>query len=228
MLSDELFAGLNRAVSTFSVSRAVYMSASYPGVFPPLMLAPAGQSGPNGARRGVTVYDGGAGDNLGLATLLRLLEREARHQPLESRFPDGCLVIGMDATPRPGQEPEKPISAAAALLANNRRHMLNRVGVSPGDQDRVMFGEFVVGEGPSRCRFWHVALRQLSEDDPFAVRIVRTATNLGLDAEERERLQVAAARLVQRGRQAAQTVGEETGQIELARPVLPIEQRLLK
>jgi hypothetical protein len=73
-----------------------------------------------------------------------------------------------------------------------------------------------------------VALRQLSEDDPFEARIVRTPTNLGLDADERERLRVAAARLVQRGRQAAQTVGEATGQIELARPALPIEQRLLK
>ncbi len=228
VFSEEVFANLNRAAAVFPVSRAVYMSASYPGVFPPLMLASAGEPTANGAGRGVTAYDGGTGDNLGLAALLRLLERETTHQPLEANFPDGCLVIGVDATPRARQEPEKPISAAAALLANNRRHMLDRVGIAPGDQDRVMFGEFLVGQGPSRCRFWHVALRQLSEDDPLEARTVRTPTNLGLDREERERLWVAAARLIQRGRQAAQTVGRATGQLESTQQALPIEQRLLR
>lgn len=228
VLSAEIFAGLNQPPSTFPVSRAVYMSASYPGVFPPLMLTPAGAAGRDGVGRGVTAYDGGTGDNLGIATLLRVLERETTHQPLEVNFPDGCLVIAVDATPRAKKEPQEPISAAAALLANNRRHMLDRAGIAPADQDRIMFGEFAVGHGPSRCRFWHVALRQLSDNDPFEAQAARTPTNLGLDREERDRLRVAAGRLIERGRQAARAVGQATGQLEPAQQALPIEQRLLK
>jgi hypothetical protein len=134
----------------------------------------------------------------------------------------------VDATPRAKTEPEKPISAAAALLANNRRHILDRAGIAPADQDRVMFSEFAVGHGPGRCRFWHLALRQLSEEDPLEAQAVRTPTNLGLDREEQERLRIAAARLVARGRQAAQTVGQSTGQLGTGQQVLPIEQRLLQ
>jgi predicted acylesterase/phospholipase RssA len=228
VLSDEVFAALNRTPAAFPISRAVYMSASYPGLFTPLMLTPSDDSANGTMGRGLTAYDGGTGDNLGISTLLRVLEREASHEPLEATFPDGCLVIAVDATPRARSEPEKPISAAAALLANNRRHILDRAGIAPADQDRVMFSEFAVGHGPGRCRFWHLALRQLSEEDPLEAQAVRTPTNLGLDREEQERLRIAAARLVARGRQAAQTVGQSTGQLGTGQQVLPIEQRLLQ
>ena len=228
VLSDEIFAALDRAPATFPISRAVYMSASYPGLFPPLMLAAAGEADANGAGRGVTASDGGTGDNLGIATLLRVLERDTTHEPLEAHFPDGCLLIAVDATPRAEREPEKPISAAAALLANNRRHILDRAGMPPVDQDRVMFSEFVVGHGPSRCRFWHIALRQLPDDDPFGAQAARTPTNLGLEQEDRDRLRVAAARLVARGRHAARTVGQATGQFDPSNQALPIEQRMLR
>lgn len=228
VISDEAFAGLNRSLSSFPVSRAVYISASYPGLFTPVMLMPADDGKADGASRGVTAYDGGAGDNLGIATLLRLLERDATHEPLEAHFPDGCLVIAVDATPRSRRDNDRPISAAAALLANNRRHILDRAGISPADQDRIMFGEFPVGHGSSRCRLWHIALRQLSEDDGFGAQVARTPTNLGLDREDQDRLLVAAARLVERGRQVARTVERSTGTIEPTDRVLPIEQRMLR
>jgi predicted acylesterase/phospholipase RssA len=228
VLSDEVFAALNRAPAAFPVSRAVYMSASYPGLFPPLMLAPAGEAGGNGVGPGLTAYDGGTGDNLGIATLLRVLERETVHQPLEAHFPDGCLVIAVDATPRSRRDNDQPLSAAAALLANNRRHLLDRAGIPPADQDRIMFGEFPVGHGSSRCRLWHIALRQLSEDDGFGAQVARTPTNLGLDREDQDRLLVAAARLVERGRQVARTVEQSTGTIEPTNRALPIEQRMLR
>ena len=180
VISDEAVAGLNRSLSSFPVSRTVYISASYPGLFTPLMLMPAGDGEADGASRGGTAYDGGAGDNLGIATLLRLLERDTTHEPLEAHFPDGCLVIAVDATPRSRRDNEQPLSAAAALLANNRRHILDRAGIPPADQDRIMFGEFPVGHGSSRCRLWHIALRQLSDDDGFGAQVARTPTNLGL------------------------------------------------
>ena len=228
VLSDDLFAALRQVPASFPISRAVYMSASYPGLFPPLMLPPGEEMAVSGNGQGLTAYDGGTGDNLGVATLLRVLERAAAHQPLETNFPDGCLVIAVDATPRTKRIPTEPISAAAALLANNRRHILDRAGLAPSDQDRIMFSEFAVGQGAGRCRFWHIALRQLSDDDPAEAQIARIPTNLGLDPNERDWLRVAASRLVERGRQAARTVGGATGRVDAMPHALPIEQRLLR
>ena len=62
-----------------------------------------------------------------------------------------------------------------------------------------MFGTFMVGRNGSgsACRFWHLSLRQLSDDDPLGARVTRIKTNLGLDQSDQEALIQAADQLVQ-------------------------------
>lgn len=66
-----------------------------------------------------------------------------------------------------------------------------------------MFGTFRVGLNGNggTCRFWHIALRQLTDSDPLGDRVTHIKTNLGLSAEDQGALVTAAAQLVARGRE---------------------------
>jgi predicted acylesterase/phospholipase RssA len=202
VISDESFAALNRPLASFAIARAVYMSAAYPGLFEPVVLAKWGEGDSPPGRPSVVAYDGGPVDNLGVKTLLNVLNEAAAHEPLERQFPNGCLVISVDATPRLARGDVEPLSAAAVLLKSNRRQVLEQVGIAARDQDRAMFGSFTVGQESrsSRCSFWHLALRQLPDSDPLGASVTRIKTNLGIEKEDQDALVIAAGKLIERGR----------------------------
>ena len=201
VISDERFAALGRSLAPFSIARAVYMSAAYPGVLEPLAL-PYGQA--EGAPSGqppLLAYDGGAADNLGIRTLMQVVNDALSEQSVADRFPRGCLVVSIDATGRQLNEQRTPLSAAAALLRGHRRNVLELAGIPVSLQDASMFGTFQVGMNGNggTCRFWHIALRQLPDSDPLGDRVTHIKTNLGLSAEDQAALVTAAARLVAKG-----------------------------
>ncbi|MBS0169615.1 MAG: patatin-like phospholipase family protein [Nitrospira sp.] len=203
VIAEERFAPLGIALPPFSMARAVYMSAAYPGVLEPLRLTD-GDAGTSGASSDpVLAYDGGAADNLGIRTLMQVVEGALINRPMTDLFPQGCLVISIDATGRQKNETHTPLSAAAALLRGHRRNVLELVGIPASRQDVAQFGTFRVGEdgGGGSCRFWHVALRQLPDSDPLGERVTHIKTNLGLSADDQAALIAAAGRLVAKGRE---------------------------
>lgn len=204
VISDENFSGLHLSLASFSLARAVYMSAAYPGLFEPIALHDGDSKTAGPHRPSVLAYDGGPVDNLGVRTLITMLNDALVTESRERLFPKGCLVISVDATPRRTKSDE-PLSAAAVLLKSNRRDMLELAGIPARDQDIVMFSTFPVGRGENGglCRFWHIALRQLPDDDPLGARVTRIPTNLGLDRADQDALISAAVRLVERGRAEA-------------------------
>jgi predicted acylesterase/phospholipase RssA len=193
VISDEGFAPLSLPLSSFSVSRAVYMSAAYPGVFDPVALASSG----SGSHPAVLAYDGGPADNLGIKTLVNLLVKADQRASLVTQFPKGCLIIAVDATPRIASETDQPLSASTVLLKSHRREVLERVGIIEEQQDRAMIGTFTVNGSQSACTFWHLALRQLPEDDPLGVKVTRIKTNLGLEQADQDALIRAARQLIE-------------------------------
>ncbi|MCC6964748.1 MAG: patatin-like phospholipase family protein [Nitrospira sp.] len=216
VIAEERFASLGIPLGPFSIARAVYMSAAYPGVLEPLTLTD-GRTGTNGTSADpVLAYDGGAADNLGIRTLIHVVEETLSEHPMADRFPQGCLVISIDATSRPRNEAKTPLSAAAALLRGHRRNVLELAGISAAQQDRAMFGTFRVGQNGSGgiCQFWHVALRQLPDSDPLGEHVTHITTNLGLSAEDQAALMTAAARLVAKGREEMNGTGSWAGFLE--------------
>lgn len=202
VISDERFAELGLPLAPFSIARAVYMSAAYPGVLEPLVL-PYGEAGADWTDRPpLLAYDGGAADNLGIRTLMRVLDDTLSQRSMQDLFPRGCLVISVDATGRQRNEARTPLSAAAALLRGHRRNVLELAGIPVSQQDVAMFGSFRIGRDGTggSCRFWHLALRQLPDGDPLGARVTHITTNLGLSADDQASLVEAAARLVARGR----------------------------
>ena len=202
IISNERFAALGQPLAPFSIARAVYMSAAYPGVLEPLAI-PYGQAeGRPSGQPPLLAYDGGAADNLGIRTLMQVVNDALSEQSMADRFPRGCLVVSIDATGRQLNEQRKPLSAAAALLRGHRRNVLELAGIPVSQQDASMFGTFQVGLNGKggTCRFWHIALRQLPDSDALGDRVTHIKTNLGLSAEDQAALVTAAARLVAKGR----------------------------
>jgi predicted acylesterase/phospholipase RssA len=201
VISDESFAELEPSLASFNVARAVYMSAAYPGVFEPVALRKKSDAPGSSARPAVLAYDGGPVDNLGVKTLLNLLNKTAEQDSLAALYPQGCLIIAVDATPRIGVENSEALPAATVLLKSNRREVLERMGIPADRQDRAMFGTFNVGRNGTSgtCESWHLSLRQLSDKDPLGARVTRIKTSLRLDQADRELLVQAAQRLMEKG-----------------------------
>ena len=203
VIAEERFAPLGIPLAPFSIARAVYMSAAYPGVLEPLKLTHGGTATNGASADPIIAYDGGAADNLGIRTLMQVVEEALVNRPMTDLFPQGCLVISIDATGRQRNETHTPLSAAAALLRGHRRNVLELAGIPASRQDVAQFGTFRVGEsgGGGSCRFWHVALRQLPDTDPLGDHVTHIKTNLGLSTEDQAALITAAARLVAKGRE---------------------------
>jgi predicted acylesterase/phospholipase RssA len=199
VISDESFAGLVLPLPSFSVARAVYMSAAYPGVFNPVPLYGGASSSGSTRRPAVLAYDGGPVDNLGVKTLVNLLRSADRSVPVATRFPEGCLIISVDATPRIAGEQDQPLSASTVLLKSQRREVLDGVGIIADQQDHRMFSTFPVNGSQSACTFWHLALRQLPDADPLGARVTRIKTSFGLEATDQDALIRAAHQLIEQG-----------------------------
>lgn len=199
VISDESFAGLASPLSSFGVARAVYMSAAYPGVFNPVPLYGNATSSSSTTRPTVLAYDGGPVDNLGVKTLVNLLRNADQGAPIAARFPEGCLIISVDATPRIAGEQDEPLSASTVLLKSQRREVLEGVGIVAAQQDRAMFSTFTVNGSQSVCTFWHLALRQLPDTDPLGARVTRIKTSFGLELIDQEALIRAAHQLIEQG-----------------------------
>ncbi|THJ24264.1 MAG: hypothetical protein CAF44_001065 [Nitrospira sp. CG24D] len=195
VISDESFATLSSSLASFSVSRAVYMSAAYPGVFDPVTL-PSSEPALHPA---VLAYDGGPADNLGIKTLVNLLGKADQRTALTTQFPKGCLIIAVDATPRITSVNNQPLSASTVLLKSHRREVLERVGIAEEQQDRAMFSTFTVNGSQSVCTFWHLALRQLPDADPLGARVTRIKTSFGLESTDQDALIRAARQLIEQG-----------------------------
>jgi NTE family protein len=190
VIAEEQLAPLGVPLAPFSIARAVYMSAAYPGVLEPLRLTD-GRTGTNGAPASP------------VRTLIQVVESAVVTRSMGELFPQGCLVISIDATGRQKNETHRPLSAAAALLRGHRRNVLELAGIPASRQDAAQFGTFPIGrEGAGgTCQFWHVALRQLPDRDPLGKRVTHITTNLGLSADDQTALIAAAARLVAKGRE---------------------------
>ena len=206
VISDERLAELHQPLAPWSVALAVYMSAAYPGVMEPVALYDGRPEAHGSDRPAAVVYDGGPSDNLGVRTLMGVLDRALEQRPMPELFPRGCLVISVDATGRHTSGDGELLSASAVLLKSHRREVLELAGIPAAQQDSASFGGFPVGRNglSGVCRFWHIALRRLAESDPLGARVTHIKTNLGLSVEDQAALALAAARLVGEGRAEAE------------------------
>jgi predicted acylesterase/phospholipase RssA len=203
--TDERFAALHSALATYHVANAVNASSAFPGAFqdvtlqayvePPLYLH---------------LYDGGPIDNLGVQAILGYVNTNILGTSLDRLFPNGCVIIVIDATPS-SEHPDlntresdrtfidyfvdaNALDAMDAMLMESRRTLLARMGIPVEKQDQAMRGRLPVND-PRQCgcEVRHVALRHLlyageSDDQELAERVTQIKTKFWIAEEEQNDL----------------------------------------
>ncbi len=137
-------------------------------------------------------------------------DNQTNPTPVDTLFPQGCLIISLDATPREDDEDgdrahgrsvtdyfidSNFLNATDVMLLSIRREVLENVGLPRSQQDNTRFSKFSFDNGRSHCHFWHVALRHYDKDN----RAARIGTNFGLEDWEEDLLTRAGAEVVQHG-----------------------------
>jgi len=200
--TDDRFAMLNSILATYHVANAVNASSAFPGAFQDVTL-----------QKYVTppqylhLYDGGPIDNLGVQAIVEYVNRNILGTSLNKLFPNGCLIIVIDATPA-SEHPElnsgqssrtaidyfvdtNALDAMDAMLMESRRTLLARMGIPTNLQDQEMRGRLPVND-PNQCgcEVRHVALRQLlyagesDNDTGLAERVTEIKTKFWIAEEE--------------------------------------------
>jgi len=200
--TDDRFAALNSILATYHVANAVNASSAFPGAFQDVTL-----------QKYVTppqylhLYDGGPIDNLGVQAVVEYLNRNILGSSLNRLFPNGCLIIVIDATPA-SEHPElstgqssrtaidyfvdtNALDAMDAMLMESRRTVLARMGIPTNLQDQEMRGRLPVND-PNQCgcEVRHISLRQLlyagesDNDTGLAERATEIKTKFWIAEEE--------------------------------------------
>jgi hypothetical protein len=136
---------------------------------------------------------------------------------LDRLFPNGCLIVIIDATPA-SEHPElnagqssrslidyfvdtNALDAMDAMLLESRRSLLAGMGIPIARQDQEMRGRLPVND-PRQCgcEVRHIALRQLmyagEESDGLAERVTQIKTKFWIAEEEQNDLFTAAKLLM--------------------------------
>ncbi len=203
--TDERFVALHSVLAAYHVANAVNASSAFPGAFqdvtlqgyvePPLYLH---------------LYDGGPIDNLGVQAILEYVNRNILGTSLNRLFPNGCMIIVIDATPS-SEHPDlntegssrksidyfvdtNALDAMDSMLMESRRSLLARMSIPVEKQDHEMRGRLPVNDlRQCGCEVRHVALRHLlymgeSDDTELAERVTQIATKFWIAEEEQNDL----------------------------------------
>ena len=211
--TDERFARLHSALAYYPIANAVNASSAFPGAFQDVTLewyiTP---------RQFVHLYDGGPIDNLGVQAITEYINRNILGKSLKGLFPNGCLIIIIDATPA-SEHPElnsgqssrsfidyfvdtNVLDAMDAMLLESRRSLLAGMGIPVSRQDQEMRGRLPVNDlEQCGCEVRHIALRQLmyvgkEETEGLAERVTRIKTKFWIAEDEQNDLFTAAKLLM--------------------------------
>jgi predicted acylesterase/phospholipase RssA len=204
--TDQRFADLRSALAAYHVANAVNASSAFPGAFQDVTL----QSYTEPIQY-LHLYDGGPMDNLGVQAITDYINRHILGTSLERLFPNGCVILIIDATPtsdHPELDKEESsrsfidyvidtnaLDAADAMLLESRRSLLVTMGIPVPAQDRDMRGRLVVNDlRQCGCEVRHVALRHLlyggetDKDLELAERVTQIKTKFWISQEEQNDL----------------------------------------
>ena len=212
--TDERFARLHSALAFYPVANAVNASSAFPGAFQDVTL-----EWYINPRQYVHLYDGGPIDNLGVQALTEYINRNILGKSLKQLFPNGCLIVIIDATPA-SEHPElnteesdrtfidyfvdtNALDAMDAMLLESRRSLLTGMGIPVERQDQEMRGRLPLNDRDQcGCEVRHIALRQLmyvgEETEGLAERVTQIKTKFWIGEGEQNDLFTAAKLLMKR------------------------------
>lgn len=170
--SDESFSALRSNLRPYRVSGAVQASSAVPGVWQSVVLADYSK------QRYLHLYDAMMADNLGLQSLLQVLQGVGQQAGAEKETPLKCVLISIDATPRFSDHygdrddireilkdflvERNASDAVDHMLRAQRLQTFSALGIS--DESSLDAAEFTQFPAPGfhndRCTLWRIALRK--------------------------------------------------------------------
>jgi NTE family protein len=208
--TDQWFEAHRSSLAGYQVANAVNASSAFPGAFDDVTLEnytdPASY---------LHLYDGGPMDNLGVQALLQFLNGISIGRQMDADFPNGCLILIVDATPSTDNElisskksdrsfvdhfiNTNALDSVDTMLSAARTNLLTNLGIKPIDQE--VRGEAHLPDlDRCRCRVAHIALRHLQytgKNDALAKRVTRIGTKFWVSPEEQADLFEAAKLLIE-------------------------------
>jgi len=213
--TDDRFAMLHSALATYHVANAVNASSAFPGAFQDVTLQ--GYVEPPQYQH---LYDGGPIDNLGIQAIVEYVNRNILGTSLDRLFPNGCVIIVIDATPA-SEHPDlnthessrsfidyfvdtNALDAMDAMLSESRRSLLVRMGIPVERIDQEMRGRLPVNDlRQCGCEVRHISLRHLlyaevsEANEELAERVTRIKTKFWISEGEQNDLFQAAKLIMQ-------------------------------
>lgn len=166
VFTEKKFENLDSRIDTFPVSEAVMASGAFPGAFHNVTLKDYRTK----TERYVHLFDGGPADNLGVETLLEILEKLYSKE----NKPRGCFLFVVDAyTMERGKGvyerdtrhftdfliDDNVMDSADVMLGFHRIETLKKVGV---EKPAVApYAEFDVPGSKDKCWTWHLSFEGL-------------------------------------------------------------------
>jgi hypothetical protein len=201
VFTDETFRKLGSRLDTYPLSHAVMASGAFPGAFHNVTLKDFTALNPEGGapindgtvHRYEHLFDGGAADNLGVETLLDVLDGM-------SPKPDKCFLFLIDAyadvrnrgrhegdTRRPVDfvVDHNAIDSADVLLALRRRDTLKRMKYS---DKTVWTWRFDRDNRNHQCMVWHLTFDRIAEVQEAMSRRVEVTAEVKKRQKETKRL----------------------------------------
>ena len=186
--TDEYFNTISSSIDQYSLARAVMGTATFPAVFNYMTLRDFSKCATRRVdERFVHVFDGGNSDNLGLLSVIAMIETMRSHGTLPSKV----IVILVDAyTDKAGVSAERPdprsptdfivdsnfVAATDSLLSGNRDKML--------DAFRLYFTtQFENKAGPQRSVFYHVEFADIQNDPMLNAKLNGIPTDFAISEE---------------------------------------------
>jgi predicted acylesterase/phospholipase RssA len=188
IFSEEMFGNkLNSRLDTYPVADAVMASSAFPGAFHDKTLFDfTKQKNPPQKKKYAHVIDGGPFDNLGVITLLDMVDQLQNKSDRSSQ----CFLFVVDAYPFPIKDQfihkadtrkfidyfvdSNIVAASDALLTVRRSDLLDQVNVDIGD-DGMQIDPFHIKPDKEliyldnghqvNCGVWHISLQRLLSSD---------------------------------------------------------------
>jgi predicted acylesterase/phospholipase RssA len=207
--TDDRFQAFHSSLARYQVANAINASSAFPGPFDDVTLEQ--YSDPP---HYLHLYDGGPMDNLGVQAILEHMGRAIAGTSLDTLFPNGCLIIVIDAATSSTNEQladrqssrkfidyfinTNALDAVDAMLNAARTNLLTNLGLEPVDQK--MDGKALLsGQRQCWCEVRHIALRHLAyneQSEELAARVTHIPTRFWVSKEEQDDLFLSAKLLV--------------------------------
>lgn len=199
--TDDEFGSVNSDVGDYSLGRAVMGTATFPAVFNYMTIRDFTKCAKtNDEQRFVHLFDGGNYDNLGLVSVIRMLETMRTNKTLPSKV----IVILIDAyTDKAGVDPTRPDSRDATDFIIDHNFVAATDSLLSDNRDKTLAGfrlyfndKFKADSGRQSAVFYQLQFADIQGDKALNAALNAIPTSFSIAASDTAFIDAALSQLL--------------------------------